>query len=146
MVIAALALNIKSWFATGMHIKQDRQRYITMEFRRFLHSIILIACRIVRRACSIVIRLIGYQPTHDHCSVRGEQSGVSVSYRLGGRRASRANDESGEHPTARTHAVEVCPYSYSETRNSTTNREQFPGQHTHPTLSPEPPRDLRRLF
>ena len=65
MVIAALAWNIKSWFAMMMHLQQDRQLYISMEFRRFLHSIILIPCRVVRRARSVVIRLIGYQPTVD---------------------------------------------------------------------------------
>ncbi len=65
MVIAALAWNIKSWFAMMMHLKHDRQLYISMEFRRFLHSIILIPCRVVRRARSIIIRLIGYQPTLD---------------------------------------------------------------------------------
>jgi hypothetical protein len=65
MVIAALAWNIKSWFAMMMHLKHDRQRYIAMEFRRFLGSIILIPCRVVRRARTILIRLIGYQPTLD---------------------------------------------------------------------------------
>ena len=52
MVIAALAWNIKSWFAMMMHLKLDRQRYIAMEFR-------------TRRARTIVIRLIGCQPTPD---------------------------------------------------------------------------------
>src|SRR5207248_4006187 len=42
MVIAALAWNIKSWFAMMMHRKQDRYDYIRMEFRRFLTDIILI--------------------------------------------------------------------------------------------------------
>ena len=65
MVIAALAWNIKSWFAMVMPHKQDRQRYIAMEFRRFLNNIILISCRMARRARTIVIRLIGYQPTPD---------------------------------------------------------------------------------
>jgi hypothetical protein len=65
MVMAALAWNIKSWFAMMMHLKQDRQLYIAMEFRRFLHSIILIPCRVVRRARTVVIRIIGYQPTLD---------------------------------------------------------------------------------
>lgn len=48
-----------------MHLKRDRSEYIRMEFRRFLHSIILIPCRVVRRARSITLRLIGYQPTLD---------------------------------------------------------------------------------
>ncbi len=41
MVIAALAWNIKSWFAMMMHRKTDRRAYIRMEFRRFLTGIIL---------------------------------------------------------------------------------------------------------
>jgi hypothetical protein len=65
MVMAALAWNMKSWFAMMMHLKRDRIAYIRMEFRRFLHSIILIPCRVIRGARSITIRLIGYQPTLD---------------------------------------------------------------------------------
>jgi hypothetical protein len=65
MVIAALAWNIKSWFAMMMHRKADRLAYIRMEFPRFLHSVILIPCRVVRRARSITLRLLGYQPTAD---------------------------------------------------------------------------------
>lgn len=65
MVIASLAWNIKSWFAMMMHRKADRLAYMRMEFRRFLHSVILIPCRVSRRARSIVLRLIGYRPTAD---------------------------------------------------------------------------------
>jgi len=63
MVIAALAWNIKSWFAMMMHRKSDRAAYIAMEFRRFIHSMILIPCRVIRQARSITLRLIGYPPT-----------------------------------------------------------------------------------
>lgn len=38
---------------------------LRMEFRRFLHSVILIPCRVVRRSRGITIRLLGYQPTLD---------------------------------------------------------------------------------
>lgn len=65
MVMAALAWNIKSWFAMMMHLKSDRDAFIRMEFRRFINSIILIPCRVVRRARSVVIRLLAYQPTLD---------------------------------------------------------------------------------
>jgi len=65
MVMAALAWNLKSWFAMMMHRKSDRLAHIRMEFRRFLHSIIFIPCRVVRRARSITLRLIGHQPTVD---------------------------------------------------------------------------------
>ncbi|MGB8379649.1 MAG: transposase, partial [Dermatophilaceae bacterium] len=50
MVIAALAWNIKSWFALMMHRKTDRRDYIRMEFRRFLNTVILIPAMIIRRA------------------------------------------------------------------------------------------------
>jgi len=65
MVMATLAWNIKSWFAMMMHLKSDRDTYIRMEFRRFINNIILIPCRVVRRARSILVRIIGYQPTLD---------------------------------------------------------------------------------
>jgi hypothetical protein len=65
MVIAALAWNIKSWFAMMMHRKHDRRDYIRMEFRRFLTSIILIPAMVIRRARAITIRLIGYNPSLD---------------------------------------------------------------------------------
>jgi hypothetical protein len=65
MVIATLAWNIKSWFAMMMHLKADRATYINMEFRRFFNHIILIPCRVMRRARGIVVRIIGYQPTLD---------------------------------------------------------------------------------
>lgn len=65
MVIAALAWNLKSWFALMMHHKTDRRAYIRMEFRRFFHSIILIPAMILRRARSITVRIIGYTPGLD---------------------------------------------------------------------------------
>lgn len=65
MLIAALAWNLKSWFAMMMHRKADRREFIRMEFRRFLHGIILIPAMIIRRARTITVRLIGYQPSLD---------------------------------------------------------------------------------
>ena len=65
MVMAALAWNIKSWFALMMHRHSDRRRYIRMEFRTFVHGIILIPCRVVRQARRTTLRIIGYQPALD---------------------------------------------------------------------------------
>lgn len=62
MVIAALARNLKSWFAMMDHRKADRLAYIRMEFRRFVASIILIPAMGMRRARRITVRIIGYQP------------------------------------------------------------------------------------
>ena len=65
MVMATLAWNLKSWYAMMMHRQSDRLESVRMEFRRFIHSFILIPCRVVRRARSITLRLLGYQPTLD---------------------------------------------------------------------------------
>jgi hypothetical protein len=65
MVIAALAWNIKSWFAMMLHRKTDRRDYIRMEFRRFTTHIICIPAMVIRRARCITIRIIGYQPSLD---------------------------------------------------------------------------------
>jgi hypothetical protein len=65
MVIAALAWNLKSWFSMMLHRKADRREFIAMEFRRFIHAIILIPAMVSRRARSITIRLIGWQPSLD---------------------------------------------------------------------------------
>jgi hypothetical protein len=65
MVIAALAWNLKAWFAMMMHRKTDRHDYIRMEFRRFLHHVILIPSMTIRRARGITVRLLGYTPSLD---------------------------------------------------------------------------------
>ncbi|HKT01803.1 MAG TPA: hypothetical protein VJT31_19935 [Rugosimonospora sp.] len=63
MVIAALAWNIKAWFAMMMRRKQDRRDYLRMEFRRFLTTSILIPAMVARHARGITVRLIGYTPS-----------------------------------------------------------------------------------
>ena len=65
MVIAALAWNIKSWFAMMMHRHNDRRQYIGMAFRTFVNRIILIPAQVVRRARRTTLRIIGYQPALD---------------------------------------------------------------------------------
>jgi len=62
MVIAALAWNLKSWFALMMPLHADRRQYLRMEFRTFLQQIILIPCQVVRRARRTTLRILGYQP------------------------------------------------------------------------------------
>ena len=62
MVIAALAWNLKSWWALMLHRKADRHEYIGMEFRRFTTSVILVPAMVIRHARSITIRILGYHP------------------------------------------------------------------------------------
>ena len=65
MVIAALAWNLKSWFAMMMHFKADRRKYIAMEFRTFIREMILIPCQVIRRARRTTLRIIAWQPSVD---------------------------------------------------------------------------------
>ena len=65
MVIAALAWNLKSWFAMMMHLKADRKRFIAMEFRTFIREMILLPCQVIRRARRTTLRIIGWQPSVD---------------------------------------------------------------------------------
>jgi hypothetical protein len=62
MVIAALAWNLKSWWAMMLHRKADRREFIAMEFRRFINAVILVPAMVIRRARSITIRILGYHP------------------------------------------------------------------------------------
>jgi hypothetical protein len=65
MVMATLAWNIKSWLSMMLHRQSDRVEYVRMEFRRFINSMILIPCRVIRQARGITLRLLGYQPAMD---------------------------------------------------------------------------------
>jgi len=60
MLIAALAWNIKSWYAIMMHRKDDRHAFVRMEFKRFLDTVIRIPAMILIRARSILVRLVAY--------------------------------------------------------------------------------------
>ena len=65
MVMAALAWNLKSWLAMMMHLKSDRRKYVAMEFGRFVRELILVPCRVIRRARQTTLRIIGWQPSVD---------------------------------------------------------------------------------
>ena len=65
MVMAALAWNLKSWFALMMHFKADRKKYVAMEFRTFVREMILLPCQVIRRARQTTLRIIGWQPSAD---------------------------------------------------------------------------------
>lgn len=60
MVMSALAWNLKAWFGLLMPNKERGAEVISMEFRRFLHSLILLPAQIVRTGRKIVYRIMGY--------------------------------------------------------------------------------------
>lgn len=60
MVMAALAWNLKAWYALLVPDREKGLELLRMEFRRFLHAIILIPAQIVRTGRRILYRLLGY--------------------------------------------------------------------------------------
>lgn len=62
MVMAAIAWNAKAWYGLLMPQRERGLEVVKMEFRRFLHAIILLPCQIIRTARKVVYRLLGYNP------------------------------------------------------------------------------------
>lgn len=60
MVMAALAWNLKAWFALMVRNKDRRVELLRMEFRSFLHAMILLPAQIVVQGHRIVYRLLAY--------------------------------------------------------------------------------------
>lgn len=60
MVMAALAWNLKAWWGLLTPNRERGMELVRMEFRRFLHSIILLPCQVVQTGRKIVYRILGY--------------------------------------------------------------------------------------
>ena len=60
MVMAALAWNLKAWYGLLMPKRERGIELVRMEFRRFLNTIILLPCQIVRTARRVIYRILGY--------------------------------------------------------------------------------------
>jgi hypothetical protein len=60
MVMAALAWNLKAWYGLLMPDRERGLELVRMEFRRFLHAIILLPVQIIRAGRRILYRLLGY--------------------------------------------------------------------------------------
>jgi hypothetical protein len=60
MVMAALAWNLKAWYGLLVPNRERGLELVKMEFRRFLHAIILLPVQIIRAGRRIVYRLLGY--------------------------------------------------------------------------------------
>ena len=73
MVMASLAWNLKAWLALSLPEKgrwgekhaDEKQRVLTMEFKRFLHAFMLVPCQIVRQSRRVVYRLLAWNPWQD---------------------------------------------------------------------------------
>ena len=60
MVIASLAWNFKAWFGMLMPNAERGEQVLKMEFRRFLNTLIMIPCQIVKTGRKIIYRMFGY--------------------------------------------------------------------------------------
>ena len=60
MVMTALAWNLKAWFGLLLPNRQRGAEIVRMEFRRFLHSLVLVPALIVRGGRRITFRIIAY--------------------------------------------------------------------------------------
>lgn len=60
MVMTALAWNLKAWFALLLPDAKRGEEILKMEFRRFLHSLILIPAQIVKAGRRIIYRVLSY--------------------------------------------------------------------------------------
>ena len=60
MVMTALAWNLKAWFGLLLPNRQRGEEIVRMEFRRFLHSLILLPAQIVRAGRRIIYRILAY--------------------------------------------------------------------------------------
>jgi hypothetical protein len=60
MVMASLAWNLKAWYGLLVPDRQRGLELVRMEFRRFLHAIILLPVQVIRAGRRIIYRLLGY--------------------------------------------------------------------------------------
>lgn len=62
MVMAALAWNLKAWFALFVPQPQRSTQLLRMEFRKFLNGIVRVPCQILCQGRRIIYRVLGYNP------------------------------------------------------------------------------------
>ena len=60
MTMTSLAWNLKAWYGLLMPNRESGRELMAMEFRRFLHSIILLPAQIVRTGRRIIYRFLGW--------------------------------------------------------------------------------------
>jgi hypothetical protein len=60
MVMSALAWNLKAWLGLLMPEKARGEEVVAMEYRRFLHRLILIPAQVVRTGRRVILRVLAY--------------------------------------------------------------------------------------
>jgi hypothetical protein len=60
MVMAALAWNLKAWYGLLVPNRERGLELVKMEFRRFLQTIMLLPCQVIRTARRVIYRILSY--------------------------------------------------------------------------------------
>jgi Transposase DDE domain group 1 len=60
MVMTALAWNLKAWYGLLLPNRERGIELVRMEFRRFLHTIVLLPAQVARTGRRIIYRIMGY--------------------------------------------------------------------------------------
>ncbi len=60
MVMAAWAWNLKAWCGLLVPNRERGLELVGMEFRRFLHAVMLLPCQVVRTARRVIYRVLSY--------------------------------------------------------------------------------------
>ncbi len=62
MVIASLAWSAKAWFALLQPEAGKKRPLLKMEFKKFLNSVLLMPCQIIRQGKKLIYRLLNWNP------------------------------------------------------------------------------------
>jgi hypothetical protein len=62
MVIASLAWSLKAWFALLQPRSEEKQSLLKMEFKKFLRSLLLVPCQLIRGGRRLLFRLLSWNP------------------------------------------------------------------------------------
>ena len=60
MVIASLAWTLKAWMGLVQPRESDRDDLLRMKFKKFLNSMMLVPCQVVRGARRVFVRVLAY--------------------------------------------------------------------------------------
>jgi hypothetical protein len=60
MVVTSLAWTLKAWMGLVQPRDEDRDDLLSMKFKKFLNYLMLVPCQVVRRARSVLMRVLSY--------------------------------------------------------------------------------------
>jgi hypothetical protein len=63
LAIATLAWSLKAWYGQLIPDRKESGKVIRMEFKKFLHSFVMIPCQILKRSRQLVYRILCYKET-----------------------------------------------------------------------------------